>query len=199
MGSESEKKCAKKKQADRGKRPASRKRVPLRKKAVEKRATAEKAPASAEARRPPAAKARAPRAGSPAPKLLSGGNPQIPKGDGDAVVQAYIAAMPGWKSRVGRLFDALIVATVPEVAKAVRWNMPFYGAPGEGWHLGFRCFTKYVQISFLTGAALRPPPPLASKHPRVRYLNLYESEPLDEERLASWIAQAFQQPGDPLF
>lgn len=133
------------------------------------------------------------------PKLLSGGNPQIPKGDGDAPVQAYIAAMPGWKREVGRRLDALITRSVPPVRKAVRWNSPFYGIEGRGWFLSFHCFTKYVKVTFLRGAALRPRPPGASKHEYVRYLDIHEDEPLDERLLSSWIKQASELPGDPLF
>lgn len=133
------------------------------------------------------------------PKLLSGGNPQIPKGDGDAPVQAYIAAMPGWKREVGRRLDALIGRAVPDVRKAVRWNSPFYGVQGRGWFLSFHCFTKYIKLSFLCGASLRPPPPVESKHPNVRYFHIHEDDPLDEKLLASWFEQASQLPGDPLF
>src|SRR5436190_20959359 len=106
------------------------------------------------------------------PSLLAGGNPQIAKADGDAPVQAYIAAMPGWKRDVGRHLDALIVRTVPDVRKAVRWNSPFYGVDGRGWFLGFHCFTKYVKVSFLRGTSLRPVPPGESKTPGTRYLDI---------------------------
>src|ERR1700742_2183780 len=106
------------------------------------------------------------------PKLLSGGNPQIPKGDGDEPVRAYIAAMPGWKRAVGRQLDELIVAQLPEVRKAVRWNSPFYGAAQGGWFLGFHCLTKYVKVVFFNGASLRPVPPGKSKQDDVRYLNI---------------------------
>ena len=133
------------------------------------------------------------------PVLLSGGNPQIPKGDGDGPVQAYLAAMPGWKGDVGRRLDSIIVATVPDVRKAVRWNSPFYGAPDDGWFLSFHCFTKYVKVTFLNGASLDPPPPVDSKHERARYLHVYEEEPFDEERFADWVAQASALPGDDLF
>ncbi len=133
------------------------------------------------------------------PKLLSGGNPQIPKADGDAPVQAYIAAMPGWKRDVGRHLDALIVRTVPNVRKAVRWNTPFYGVEGRGWFLGFHCFTKYVKVTFLNGASLRPAPPVASKHEDVRYFHVHEDDPIDDEALASWIRQASELPGEELF
>ncbi|HEY1068587.1 MAG TPA: DUF1801 domain-containing protein, partial [Pirellulales bacterium] len=106
------------------------------------------------------------------PKLLSGGNPQITKGDGDAPVQAYIAAMPGWKADVGRRLDELIVRTIPHVRKAVRWNSPFYGIEGQGWFLGVHCITKYVKIAFFRGASFDPPPPVASKQEFVRYFHI---------------------------
>ncbi|WP_244257971.1 DUF1801 domain-containing protein [Streptomyces sp. Tu 2975] len=133
------------------------------------------------------------------PRLLSGGNPQIPKGDGDAPVQAYIDAMPGWKRDVGRHLDDLIVRTVPGVRKAVRWNSPFYGIEGNGWFLALHCFTKYVKVSWLNGSSLDPLPPGDSKHERVRYLDIREDEDLDEELLAGWIRQAADLPGDDLF
>lgn len=133
------------------------------------------------------------------PKLLTGGNPQIPKGDGDAPVQAYIAAMPDWKKKVGRYLDALTTRTVPGVRKAVRWNTPFYGIEDNGWFLGFHCFNKYVKVTFLRGTGLRPLPPGSSKYPEVRYLDIHEDEELDEALLMSWIKQAAAQPGDPLF
>ncbi len=133
------------------------------------------------------------------PKLLSGGNPQIAKADGDAPVQAYIAAMPGWKRDVGRRLDALIVRTVPNVRKAVRWNSPFYGIEGQGWFLSFHCFTKYVKVAFFRGTSLRPLPPGESKDKNTRYLHIHEDDQLDEELVASWIRQASELPGDPLF
>ena len=129
------------------------------------------------------------------PKLLAGGNPQIAKGDGDAPVQAYLAAMPGWKRDVGRRLDALIAKTVPGAVKAVRWNSPFYGVAGRGWFLGFHCLTRYVKIAFFRGAELRPPPPGPSKDPLVRYLDVYENDPPDDARLARWIRQAAKLPG----
>lgn len=134
-----------------------------------------------------------------APKLLSGGNPQIPKGDGDGPVQAYIAAMPGWKRDIGRQLDALIVRSVPGVRKAMRWNSPFYGIEGKGWFLSYHCFAKYLKIVFLNGSSLRPEPPVASKHPRTRYYHIQADEPFDEELLENWIRQAAKLPGDPLF
>ena len=129
------------------------------------------------------------------PVLLAGGNPQIAKADGDAPVRAYIAAMPGWKRDIGRRLDQLIVQTVPGVRKAVKWNSPFYGIEGRGWFLNFHCFTRYVKVAFFRGASLRPLPPGASKHKDVRYLDIREGEPLDEECLADWIRQASELPG----
>jgi hypothetical protein len=129
------------------------------------------------------------------PALLAGGNPQIAKADGDAPVQAYIAAMPGWKRDVGRRLDALIVRTVPEVRKAVRWNTPFYGMEGQGWFLGFHCLTKYVKVAFFRGTSLRPLPPGQSKQQEVRYLDIHEDDPLDEAQFAAWVKQASQLPG----
>ena len=108
--------------------------------------------------------------------LLSGGNPQIAKGDGDAPVQAYIAAMPGWKRDVGRRLDALIVRSVPGVRKAVKWNSPFYGVEGQGWFLSFHVFTRYVKVTFFRGTSLRPLPPGPSKQKETRYLDLREDE-----------------------
>lgn len=134
-----------------------------------------------------------------APRLLSGGNPQIAKGDGDGPVQAYLAAMPGWKAAVGRRLDALIVQTVPEVCKAVRWNTPFYGVAGQGWFLGFHCLTKYVKVVFPRGASLCPLPPVESKDPHTRYAHIQQDEPLDAALWTSWIRQAADLPGEPLF
>ena len=129
-------------------------------------------------------------------KLLSGGNPQIPKGDGDAPVQAWIAAAPDWKQDVARRLDALIGRTLPEVRKAVKWNSPFYGAPGgRDWFLSFHVFTRYVKLTFFNGAALTPPPPGQSKHRQVRYLDLHEDEAIDERQLEAWVRQAAALPG----
>ncbi len=139
------------------------------------------------------------RQASAAPRLLSGGNPQIAKGDGDVPVQAYIEAMPSWKHDVGRRLDQLIVQTVPQVRKAVRWNTPFYGIEGQGWFLAFHCMTKYVKVAFLNGASLRPLPPVASKDANTRYYHIHEDDRLDEELIASWIRQASALPGDRLF
>jgi hypothetical protein len=130
------------------------------------------------------------------PALLAGGNPQIAKADGDVPVQAYIAAMPGWKRDVGRRLDALIARTVPGVRKAVKWNSPFYGAEGQGWFLNFHCFTKYVKVAFFRGTSLRPVPPGESKHKEVRYLDIREDDELDEAQLALWVKQASQLPGE---
>ena len=130
------------------------------------------------------------------PALLAGGNPQIAKADGDAPVQAYIAAMPGWKRDVGRRLDALIVRTVPGVRKAVKWNSPFYGIDGQGWLLSFHCFTRYVKVAFFRGTSLRPLPSGESKHKEVRYLDIHEDDQLDEAQLAAWVKQASQLPGE---
>jgi hypothetical protein len=127
-------------------------------------------------------------------KLLSGGNPQIAKSDGDAPVQAYIAAMPGWKRDVGRRLDALIVRNVPNVRKAVKWNSPLYGIEGQGWFLGLHTFTHYVKVAFFRGASLRPVPPGASKDKDTRYLDIHEGE-LDEAQMAAWVNQAAALPG----
>jgi hypothetical protein len=130
------------------------------------------------------------------PKLLAGGNPQIAKGYGDAPVQAYIAAMPGWKRDVGRRLDALIERAVPGVHKAIKWNSPFYGVEGQGWFLSLHCFTKYVKVGFFRGTSLRPVPPGASKHAEMRYLDIHEDDPLDEARFAAWVKQASRLPGE---
>jgi hypothetical protein len=132
-----------------------------------------------------------------APKLLSGGNPQIAKGYGDGPVQAYIAAMPGWKSEVGRRLDAIIESTVSGVNKAVKWNSPLYGIEGDGWFLGIHCFTKYIKVSFFRGASLKPIPAGTSKHPEVRYLDIYEDK-LDEAQFTDWVKQASQLPGEKM-
>jgi len=129
------------------------------------------------------------------PALLSGGNPQIAKADGDVPVQAFIAAMPDWKQGVGRRLDKLITRAVPRVRKAVKWNSPFYGVDGKGWFLNFHCFAKYVKVAFFAGASLRPPPPGASKHDKVRYLDIREDDQLDEKQLVAWIRQAARVPG----
>lgn len=133
------------------------------------------------------------------PVLLTGGNPQIPKGDGDAPVQAYLAAMPGWKGDVGRRLDALIVATVPQVRKAVRWNSPFYGIEGAGWFLNLHCISRYVKVAFFNGSSLRPLPPVESKMESVRYLHVFEDGEFDEAQFAEWVRQASELPGEPMF
>jgi len=127
--------------------------------------------------------------------LLAGGNPQIAKADGDAPVQAYIAAMPGWKREVGRRLDALIMRTVPNVRKAVKWNSPFYGMEGQGWFLSFHCYVRYVKVAFFQGALLSPSLPGESKQKEVRYLDIYENDPLDAAQFTSWVKQASQLPG----
>jgi hypothetical protein len=133
---------------------------------------------------------------SGSPKLLSGGNPRIPKGDGDGPVQDYIAAMPEWKSEVGRQVDAIVTATLPDVRKAVKWNSPLYGAGEEGfWFLGMHCFTDYVKVTFFEGAALAPAPPGTSKQETVRSLDIREDDELDEEQFADWVRQAARLPG----
>ena len=129
------------------------------------------------------------------PPLLAGDNPQIAKADGDAPVKAYIAAIPGWKKKVARDFDALVVRTVPGVQKAVKWNSPFYGLEGQGWFLSFHCFTKYVKVTFFYGAKLTPKPPGESKQKDVRYLDIHEDDELDEKQVVSWIEQAAEIPG----
>ena len=144
--------------------------------------------------RTPAAK---PRSGKVT--LLSGGNPQIAKGDGAAPVEAYIAAMPGWTGDVGRRLDELIVGAVPGVRKAVRWNSPFYGIEGRGWFLSFHCFARYVKVSFFRGTALRPVPPIESKHEGMRYFHIHEGEEFDENLVTNWIKQAAKLPGETLF
>jgi hypothetical protein len=129
------------------------------------------------------------------PVLLTGGNPQIAKGDGDAPVQAYIAAMQGWKRDVGQRLDALIVRTVPAVSKAVKWNSPFYGIEGQGWFLNVHCFTKYVKVTFFSGMSLHPRPPGQSKQDQVRYLDIREGEHFDDAQFSDWVKQASRLPG----
>jgi hypothetical protein len=129
------------------------------------------------------------------PKLLSGGNPQIAKGDGDAPVQAYIAASPGWKRDLGRRLDALITGAVPKVHKAVKWNSPFYAVASQGWFLSFHCYTHYIKVAFFRGASLRPPPPGNSKQKWVRYLDVRKDE-LDEDQFVDWVKQASKLPGE---
>jgi hypothetical protein len=141
------------------------------------------------------ARKKAPKPHSAAARLLSGGNPQIAKGYGDAPLQAYIAAMPGWKREVGRRLDALIVRTVPGVHKAVKWNSPFYGIEENCWFLSLHCFTNYIKVAFFRGTSLRPVPPGESKQKEVRYLDIYEDE-FDEAQFTAWVKQASQLPGE---
>ena len=132
------------------------------------------------------------------PVLLSGGNPQIAKGYGDAPVQAYIAAMPGWKHDIGRRLDTLVERTVPAVQKAVKWNSPLYGIRDQGWFLSYHCFTKYVKVTFFCGSSLQPLPPGESKHKDVRYLDVREDDQFDEAQFVDWVKQASQLPGERL-
>jgi hypothetical protein len=129
------------------------------------------------------------------PALLSGGNPQIAKADGNAPVQKYLAAMPGWKREVGRKLDALVTGAVPGVRKAVKWNSPFYGMEGQGWFLSFHCFTRYVKVTFFNGGSLKPLPPGTSRHQAVRYLDVHENEGIDEAQFTKWVTQASRLPG----
>ncbi|MEP7353258.1 MAG: DUF1801 domain-containing protein, partial [Acidobacteriota bacterium] len=129
------------------------------------------------------------------PNLLTGGNPQIAKGDGDAPVQAYIAAMPGWKSDVGLRLDKLIVRAIPEVRKAVKWNSPLYGVEGQGWFLGVHVFAKYIKVAFFRGTSLRPVPPGESKSNDARYFHIHENEEIDEAQFTRWVKQASELPG----
>ena len=154
---------------------------------------------AAKAGKPPEAAAKSHSLKIAKPKLLSGGNPQIAKADGDAPVQAYIAAMPGWKRDVGRRLDALIVCNVPNVRKAVRWNTPFYGIEGQGWFLAYHCITKYIKVTFFRGTSLCPVPPVESKVKDVRYFHIHEDDQLDEELVAIWIRRAAALPGEACF
>jgi len=166
------------------------------KKAAAKRVAAEAKPRKAMPKR---AKSNGSAAGAQ-PVLLSGGNPQIAKGYGNAPVQAYITAMPGWKGEIGRRLDALVTRAVPKVRKAVKWNSPFYGAEdeGQGWFLSFHCFAKYVKVAFFRGESLRPVPPGESKQRHVRYLDIHEDDELDEAQLADWVKQASLLPGEQM-
>jgi hypothetical protein len=174
--------------------------------AVDKEPTAKKASgakkAAASKGKAAASKGKAAAGGKAAaagPTLLSGDNPQIAKGDGEAPVRAYLAAIPGWKADAARRLDALIVRTVPGVRKAVRWNSPFYGIEGQGWFLSFHCFAKYLKVTFLRGTRLSPLPPVESRDPNTRYFHVHEDTDLEDEQLARWIRQASEIPGDPLF
>ena len=142
------------------------------------------------------AKSKADASADRKPVLLSGGNPQIAKGHGDAPVQAYIAAMPGWKSEVGRRLDQLIEQAIPNVQKAVKWNSPFYGMEGEGWFLGIHCFAKYIKVAFFRGLSLDPVPPVESKSSDTRYVHIHETDRLDEKQFVSWVKQAGKLPGE---
>lgn len=153
----------------------------------------------AKAAKKPAAKpagAKAPKSPVKPAKLLSGGNPQIAKAYGDAPVQAYINAMPGWKQDVGRRLDEIITRTITDVLKAVKWNSPLYGVEDQVWFLSFHCFDKYVKVAFFRGASLRPVPPGESKQKDVRYLNVHEDDEIDEAQLAAWVKQASRLPGE---
>jgi hypothetical protein len=161
---------------------------------VAKKAAVKRVAAKASKPRKTAPKSQSRKVAKPA--LLAGGNPQVAKADGDAPVQAYIAAMPGWKHDVGRRLDALIVRTVPGVRKAVKWNSPFYGIEGQGWFLGVHCFTKYVKVAFFRGTSLRPVPPGESKSKDTRYLDIHEDDQFHEAQLAAWVKQASQLPGE---
>jgi hypothetical protein len=131
-------------------------------------------------------------------KLLSGGNPQIPKGDGNEPVQTYITHMSDWKQALGERIDQLVVAAVPDVYKKVRWNQPFYGVDADTVFVSFRCFTKKVQVGFHNGRSLDPQPPKSSKHPDVRYLDIHEDDDLDEAQLTDWFMQGSSLPGEKL-
>lgn len=139
---------------------------------------------------------RAAKKRAPAPKLLSGGNPQIAKGHGEAPVRAYIAAMPGWKRALGRRLDTLITRAAPDVRKAVKWNSPMYGVEEGTYFISFHVFARYVKVAFFRGASLDPPPPGASKQKLVRYLDIHEHDALDEEQFTAWVKQAAKLPGE---
>jgi hypothetical protein len=130
------------------------------------------------------------------PSLLAGGNPQIAKGEGDAVIQAYIAAIPGWKRDVVRRLDALIARAVPGVHKAVKWNSPFYGIAAGSWFLSLHCYTRYVKVAFFRGTSLRPVPPEASKIADVRYVHIHADDLFDAAQLAAWVKRAARLPGE---
>jgi len=167
---------------------------PIKSTKVAKKAAAKRVAAKVAKPRKTAPKSQSRKVAKPA--LLAGGNPQIAKADGDALVQAYIAAMPGWKRDVGRCLDALIARTVPGVRKAVKWNSSLYGIESQGWFLGIHCFTNYVKVAFFRGASLRPVPPGGSKSKDTRYLDIREDDQFDEAQLAAWVKQASQLPGE---
>tara|TARA_R110002020_G_scaffold77376_3_gene195356 strand:- start:1606 stop:2025 length:420 start_codon:yes stop_codon:yes gene_type:complete len=131
------------------------------------------------------------------PVLLSGGNPQIAKGYGEQTMQAYIAAMPGWKSAVGQRIDAIVTREVPDVVKAVKWNSPFFGLARDSWFLSLHCYSRYVKLTFFQGAALQPPPTVTSKYPQLRYHHIHEGDDFDSQ-LADWVRQASRLPGEKL-
>ncbi|MCP4565613.1 MAG: DUF1801 domain-containing protein [Bosea sp.] len=139
-----------------------------------------------------------PKAEDGQPVLLSGGNPQIAKGYGEEPVQAYIAAMPGWKSALGARLDALVSVAVPGVRKAVKWNSPLYGMEDNYWFLGIHVFAKYVKVAFFRGASLDPLPPGSSKQKEVRYLDIHEDDELDEAQFTDWVKQAAALPGEKM-
>lgn len=149
------------------------------------------APQRTKVRKPAAARTTA----KGTPRLLTGGNPQIAKGDGDQPVQEYIRAMPGWKRDAGARLDAIIERAFPSVKKAVKWNSPFYGVEGKGWFLGVHCCTKYIKVAFFQGVLLDPQPPVTSKDPQVRYFHIYEHDELHEGQIARWVKQASELPG----
>lgn len=165
---------------------------------VEKKAPGKRVAAKVAKPRKVVPKSQTGKVAKPGVKLLSGGNPQIAKGYGDAPVQAYIAAMPGWKREVGQRLDALIERTVPSVYKAVKWNSPFYGIEEGSWFLGIHCITKYVKVAFFRGTSLRPLPPVESKQKEVRYLHIHEGAEIDEAQLAAWVKQASELPGEKM-
>lgn len=177
-------------------KPAKRAAAKPAAKAAAKKAATTKGPAKKGAASAKAASAAPRPAAAKTPRLLSGGNPQIPKGYGDAPVQDYIAAMPGWRREVGRRLDALVERTVPGVSKAVKWNTPLYGVEESSWFLGMHCFDRYVKLTFFRGASLDPQPAQASKMAHVRYHHIHEGDPFDERGLADWIAQASRLPGE---
>jgi hypothetical protein len=180
---------------------APKKAAKVAKKAATKKSLSKSANAKPASAKKPAARqaaANAPASKAAQPKLLSGGNPQIAKAYGDAPVQAYIAAMPGWKSAVGRRLDELIEAAVPDVSKAVKWNSPMYGVEQGVWFLGIHCFNKYIKVAFFRGAGLRPLPPGESKQKEVRYLDIRENDELDEKQFTAWVKQASKLPGEKM-
>ncbi len=172
------------------------KAAPKAKRAASKGAKSPRTPVAKKTAKKAAPKARSkPAAQNGKVRLLSGGNPQIAKGDGDAPVQAYIAAMPGWKSDVGKRLDAIIMRALPNVQKAIKWNSPFYGAEGNGYFLGIHCFDKYVKVAFFHGTSLKPVPPGPSKDKNTRYLDIREGDEIDEKLIADWVRQSAVMPG----